>query len=102
MTPRHLAHLLVAAAGAACFGACNRSDAPDCIQRAGEQARDSVVFEGAEAAALLLYDRIDVTWEQGEAGRTVVVWEGPENLLSDAETDWDGSTLTLGDGNTCR
>ena len=84
------------------FSACNQPDAPDCFQRAGANARDSVVFEGVDATSLLLYDRIDVTWEPGEPGRTVVVWEGPENLLAESETDWDGTTLTLGDGNTCR
>lgn len=84
------------------FSACNQPDAPDCVQRAGADGQDSVVFEGVEAASLLLYDRIDVTWEPGASGRTVVVWEGPENLLADAETDWDGTTLTLGDGNSCR
>ena len=102
MTPRRASHLLVALTCAIAFGACNQPDAPDCIQRAGANARDSVVFEGVDATSLLLYDRIDVTWEPGEPGRTVVVWEGPENLLADAETDWDGATLTLGDGNTCR
>ena len=102
MTPRRASHLLIALTCALVCSACNQPDAPDCIQRAGANAHDSVVFEGVDATSLLLYDRIDVTWEPGEPGRTVVVWEGPENLLADAETDWDGTTLTLGDGNTCR
>ena len=81
---------------------CDRPEAPDCVQRAGEWGKDSVVWEGVEVDRLLLYDRIDVRWVEGEVGRTVVVWEGPVNLLADAVTDWDGQVLELGDGNTCR
>jgi hypothetical protein len=87
---------------AAMLASCDRPDAPDCLRSAGE---DTVVasfyFESPEV--LVIGDGIEVELVTGgDEGVAKLTWEGPENLVAWAQTEWTQGELRIGDGNGCK
>ena len=79
--------------------ACNKPNAPDCFQRAGDDGSEWRWLVG-NPTEILMDDRIDVRLVPSEENKVLV--EGPENLINEIETSLDGEgVLTIEDLNTC-
>jgi hypothetical protein len=77
--------------------ACNRPDAPDCLQSAGEptvEQRVTAPFQRLELRDYLFYE-----FYPGQD--TYIELEGPENLLPDIVTEVNNGTLLVRNENTC-
>ena len=82
---------------ALCWG-CDKPDAPDCFQKAGEWVEEERTFDNT-IRTLEVYDRIDVRLVESDENRVVIF--APENLMPEVKTEIFGSRLMLDDDNTC-
>jgi hypothetical protein len=79
------------------FVSCNREDAPDCFQRAGEMKivqRDLDDFTSIELNDYIQYELIDTTYYG-------VIIKAPGNLISDIETNVAEKKLSILNSNKC-
>lgn len=77
--------------------ACDREQAPDCFQRAGEMhhvTRELDAFSSVHISDLFQVELVDTPW-------TGVQLSGPKNLLPEIQTDVSDGWLTISNGNTC-
>lgn len=77
--------------------ACNRPDAPDCFQTAGNAAIERRTVEAF--SQLELRDYIHYEFHPGEESYLEI--EGPANLLSDVTTGVENGRLLVRNQNTC-
>jgi hypothetical protein len=76
---------------------CNREDAPDCFQAAGEYTtvqRNLEVFTSIELNDYIQYELIDTTYSG-------VIIQAPGNLIPDIETKVEDGVLVVHNRNTC-
>ena len=76
---------------------CNREDAPDCFQRAGEAKtvqRDLDEFYSIELNDYIQYELLDTSYFG-------VIISAPGNLISDIETQVSDGRLTISNTNRC-
>jgi hypothetical protein len=76
---------------------CNREDAPDCFQRAGEMKtvqRDLDDFSSIELNDYIQYELFDTAYFG-------VIIKAPGNLISDIETEVEDGRLTIRNVNRC-
>ena len=81
----------------ALFSACNREEAPDCFQRAGETEivkRDVDVFSSIEMNDYIQYELCDTNYFG-------VIINAPGNLISDIESEVLDGRLTIRNTNRC-
>ena len=79
------------------FTSCNREDAPDCFQRAGEAKtvqRDLDEFYSIELNDYIQYELLDTSYFG-------VIISAPGNLISDIETQVSDGRLTIRNTNRC-
>jgi hypothetical protein len=79
------------------FTSCNREDAPDCFQRAGEVKtvqRDLDEFYSIELNDYIQYELLDTSYFG-------VIISAPGNLISDIETQVSDGRLTISNTNRC-
>lgn len=76
---------------------CNKPEAPDCFQVAGNNAIEVRTISAFRSLEL----RDDIDYELQQALDWSVTLEGPENLLSDVETSVNNNTLLIENNNTC-
>ncbi len=76
---------------------CNKESAPDCFKKAGDTAMIK--------RSLPSFDKVDISdyiyIELIQSDQHYVEIIGPRNLLNKIETDVDGTTLFVSNGNTC-
>lgn len=96
----------VLAVGGVGLVGCNRPEAPDCLQSAGDLDSLEQELEEGSLGHLTVYDRLDVRWHAAPSETPVrLVFSGPRNLLPDIQVGWtggEGGALELADGNRCR
>ncbi|MFT4679112.1 MAG: hypothetical protein ACI9HG_001220 [Flavobacteriales bacterium] len=95
---RHMAFTYAFALVAVFQTACNKPNAPDCLQRAGEPAVETREFD-QNIAIIEMHDVIDLVLH--ESDEQYIELRGPANLLSDIETTLDNGTLKITDENRC-
>lgn len=80
---------------------CNKPDAPDCFQKAGDPAVESRTLSAAVSRIELTeYIHLQLSNPDGQAPYVIV--EAPENLLPEIITELDGDgVLTIRNDNTC-
>ena len=83
---------------AALATSCDRRNAPDCFQRAGEWTVETREV-GAHVTLIEVRDVIDLVLHDHDSFYLEV--EGPNNLLNDIETSVVDGKLTIRDHNTC-
>ena len=76
---------------------CNKEDAPDCFQTAGDIVQNEVAVP--EFEELIVYGRIKLYIEQGEEHKVVI--ESGENLINEVTAEVENGRLSLRNGNDC-
>jgi len=79
------------------FG-CNRPQAPDCFQKAGNIVSIERTFDST-IKSLELHDFIHITLIPSDENKVIV--SGPENLLPEVITSLSNGTLFIDDENSC-
>lgn len=79
------------------LSACNKSSAPDCFKKTGEESTES--RNPGSFNELQVYSDIDVDLVQDSLYR--IELEGGKNLLPKIVTSNDGRVLTIDNGNSC-
>ncbi|MFM7727106.1 MAG: GIN domain-containing protein, partial [Flavobacteriales bacterium] len=80
-----------------CLGSCNREDAPDCFQSAGEYSSEKRTLEAFNTIELndyIQYELCDTTFYGVEI-------TAPKNLISDIETKVLDGKLAVHNSNSC-
>jgi hypothetical protein len=78
--------------------ACNDPGAPDCFKQAGDPGARTYKLKGL-VHHLEVYDLIDVEITDGDD--SLIIVEGPENLLNEIEVDFSNGNLNLRNHSTC-
>jgi len=80
---------------------CDRPEAPGCLMRAGIDAEIVEVFSEMPHE-LKLYNHMNVKVISWDSTSTECVWRGPENVLAQRWSNWDGIALELGYEDRCQ
>ena len=76
---------------------CNKEDAPDCIQTAGELVEKEIPV--ADFEELIVYGRIKLILEQGPQQKVTI--ESGENLIEEITAEVENGRLSLRNNNNC-
>lgn len=79
------------------FNSCNKENAPDCFQKAGEHKLISREVDEWNSIELRDYLQIELV----DSSAQFIELEGPDNLLSDIETSVKEGKLLIKNNNTC-
>ncbi len=95
---RHNCSLYAFALVAVLLAACNKPNAPDCLQRAGDTLTETRNFDET-IVVIEMHDVIDLILHESDEQYIKVT--GPANLVPDIETVVDNGTLYVVDKNMC-
>lgn len=79
------------------ISSCNREQAPDCFQTAGEEVK--IRRETDDFTSIELRDYLQI--ELCDSAEKFIEITGPKNLLPDILTEVDNGTLRISNSNTC-
>lgn len=80
---------------------CDRSNAPGCLMRAGEDVEILEFFSEAPDR-LKFYNHMNVVFETWDSTAIELLWTGPEHVLAHRWSAWEGEVLELGHEDRCQ